>query len=155
MSETVPESSAQDELWQNFYFVNKHLERSIENELQTAAGISSADFEILVALGNSPEGHLLGKEIVLATGWEKSRISHQLKRMVARGLVLKGECSTDARSASVQISPQGQKSLKVAIKSYNKIVTDFHRGLLTQAEQETLTKVSRKLRNSIGTACCK
>ena len=153
MSKIDPENSAQDELWQNFYFVNKHLERSIERELQATAEISSADFEILVALGNSPTGHLLGKEIARFTGWEKSRISHQLKRMIARGLVLKGVCSTDARSSSVQISPQGEKSLKIAIKSYNKVVTDMHKGLINSTEEATLARVSRKLRKSIESAC--
>jgi MarR family len=39
--------------------------------------------------------------------WERSRISHDIKRMEDRGLVERGECSEDGRGAFVVIAPSG------------------------------------------------
>jgi len=61
------------------------------------AGISQADFIVLGRLSEAPDRRLRTGELAELLAWEKSRVSHQLKRMVQRGLVTREECGDDAR----------------------------------------------------------
>jgi DNA-binding MarR family transcriptional regulator len=47
-------------------------------------------------------------------GWEKSRVSHHVARMVARGLVAKRQCGDDRRGAFVTVTPTGRRAIEGA-----------------------------------------
>lgn len=47
-------------------------------------------------------------------GWEKSRLSHQLTRMVKRGLVERTECADDRRGAYVAVTGAGREAITTA-----------------------------------------
>ena len=51
------------ELWRSFYVMRRQLELTLERRLQADAGISSADYEILIALFNSPSKRLRAGQI--------------------------------------------------------------------------------------------
>ena len=46
--------------------------------------------------------------------WEKSRLSHQLSRMAARGLITREECAEDGRGAVVRITEKGRALAETA-----------------------------------------
>jgi DNA-binding MarR family transcriptional regulator len=49
--------------------------------------LSYAEYEVLVALTDHPEGSLRLFEIAGRLGWEQSRVSHQVDQTVKRELV--------------------------------------------------------------------
>jgi len=65
------------------------------------------DYEVLVHLTDNPEGWLRVSELAGLLQWERSRVSHHIKRMERRGLVERVECSVDGRGAFVWITPSG------------------------------------------------
>src|SRR5450755_2022722 len=69
------------------------LNRSLLEE----SGLSGADFEVLVTLSDAPGKRMRAVELGRALGWEKSRLSHQVTRMEARGLVWREECMNGSR----------------------------------------------------------
>src|SRR6188768_946715 len=85
------------DVWRAFSLMRRQLDLTLERRLQADGGISSADFAILVALQDEPSRRLRAGRIADLIGWEKSRVSHQLKRMENRGLVTREECGDDAR----------------------------------------------------------
>ena len=89
MSEVTEEEWA---VWRTFYAMRRQLDRALEDQLQRDAGISGADYEILLALFTSRDRRLRSRDLVDRIGWEKSRISHQVTRMESRGLVERSEC---------------------------------------------------------------
>ncbi len=73
---------------------------------------------MLVALTGQPDGRLRLTRLGHELGWEKSRISHQVKRMAERGLVEKCRSGDDGRGAVVQVSPLGRQRIEAAAPSH-------------------------------------
>jgi len=49
------------------------------------AGLSLGDFDVLVALSEAPGQRLRAFELAAVLEWEKSRLSHHVRRMEQRG----------------------------------------------------------------------
>jgi DNA-binding MarR family transcriptional regulator len=94
--------------WRSVVAFMRALASGMEQQL-AAEGVSGADFQLLVPLSEGPAGGLRARDLGVAVGWDRSRLSHQLRRMQQRGLVSRGSCSDDARGIVVQITPAGRE----------------------------------------------
>ncbi|MCW6003606.1 MarR family winged helix-turn-helix transcriptional regulator [Micromonospora sp. CPCC 205371] len=83
-------------------------------DLQAHAKLSGADFAILVALTDVPRGRQRFQELAKTIDWAQSRLSHQIARMIRRGLVAREECPDDGRGAFVAITPAGRRAIEAA-----------------------------------------
>jgi DNA-binding MarR family transcriptional regulator len=84
----VSEIPAQDwALWRAWVSMNQQLSRALDRQLQQDAGISQADYLVLLTLFESPEHRRRIGELAELIAWEKSRVSHQVARMEARALL--------------------------------------------------------------------
>src|SRR4029450_7521118 len=87
MSAAVRWLTAQEEhLWRGWLKLNAELASTLQRELQQDVGLSMPDFEVLVHLTDNPEGRLRVTELAGLLQWERSRVSHHVKRMEHRGL---------------------------------------------------------------------
>ena len=100
--------------WRTYLRMQARLHRQLAQQLQRDAGMSAADFEVLVNLSEADGGRLRAFELGDALQWEKSRLSHHLTRMESRDLVVREECTTDARGAFVRITDQGRAAIEHA-----------------------------------------
>ncbi|MCF3963411.1 MarR family winged helix-turn-helix transcriptional regulator [Streptomyces fuscigenes] len=96
--------------WTAFLTMQRQLFVHLHRQLQGEFGISGPDFEILVNLSEAPGGRLRPFELSRATQWEKSRMSHQLRRMAERGLVRR-EATRDPRYADIVLTEQGRAAV--------------------------------------------
>jgi DNA-binding MarR family transcriptional regulator len=95
--------------------------------MQSEYGLSGAEYPVLAELSRVPGGRLRILELTKVLGWEKSRVSHQLARMVKRGIVAREECVEDGRGAYVMITPAGRAAIEAAAPRH---VEDVRRLLL-------------------------
>lgn len=102
----------QQKVWRQWLRAHRELNAVIARQLQADGGLSLPDFEVLVALSEAPEQRL--RAAVLADGmfWERSRLSHQVKRMEARGLVHRIDCEQDRRGAWIALTSAGREALE-------------------------------------------
>ena len=70
--------------------------------------------------------------------WERSRLSHHIKRMEARGLVEREECPDDGRGAFVAITPMGRASIERAAPAHAQTVRHLFFEGLTDPDLDTL-----------------
>ena len=61
-------------------------------------------------------------ELGEALDWEKSRVSHQVRRMQARGLVDREECEDDGRGAFVVLTDAGRAAIEDAAPGHADVV---------------------------------
>ncbi|TNM36195.1 MarR family transcriptional regulator [Nocardioides albidus] len=122
--------------WRAWIDLNAQLSARLNRELQASSGLSIADYEILVALtdpdvpGRSLRMYELGERLQ----WEKSRVSKQVSRMEARGLVRRRHCADDRRGAFVELTETGQAAIEAAAPGHVALVRQlFFDGL--SAEQ--------------------
>src|SRR6187431_3359778 len=102
MSPEAPWLSHRQELvWRGWLRLNAELSATLQRELQDDAGLSMPDFEVLVHLTDNPQGRVRISDLARLLHWERSRVSHHVKRMEGRGLVQRTECPEDGRGAFV------------------------------------------------------
>ncbi|MER5465599.1 MarR family transcriptional regulator [Streptomyces sp. NPDC002668] len=98
--------------WQGFIAMSQLLEEQVTQGLRRAGGLSMADYRVLAPLSEAKDQRLRMQELAAQARWEKSRLSHQVRRMENRGLVRREECPTDARGAIAELTPEGLRAIR-------------------------------------------
>lgn len=98
-------------LWRAHLEVSRLLMYQLERELQPL-GLSINDYTILVELSEAPEARMRMTDLAVATLQSKSRLSHQITRMEAAGLVNREECAGDRRGLFAVLTPEGRATLR-------------------------------------------
>ena len=146
MSSEVRWLTAQEEhLWRGWLKLNRDLASRLQRELQEDAGLSMPDFEVLVHLTDDPEGRVRVTDLAGLLQWERSRVSHHVKRMERRGLVARVECSEDGRGAFVVITPQGRAAIEEAAPGHVRAVRRLMFDAVGDEERAALAAVIDKL----------
>ena len=123
-------TAEQEATWFAYMRVALRLNYEISRELQADSDMSHQDFHVLNALADSPGERLQLSDLAVRIGWERSRVSHQVLRMEARGLVERRPSSTDARATDAVLTPQGRDALHQAIPGHAALVKQmFFDGL--------------------------
>jgi DNA-binding MarR family transcriptional regulator len=107
--------------------------------------LSIQDYEVLVHLTDNPDGRVRVTELAGLLQWERSRVSHHIKRMEHRRLVQRAECSEDGRGAFVAITPQGRAAIEEAAPSHVMTVRRLMFDALSEEEKAALAAVIDKL----------
>jgi DNA-binding MarR family transcriptional regulator len=107
-------------IWRNYLALTGRLQVAMNRQLQAQCGLSLADYEVLVEL--SERGPIRVLELAAALAWEQSRVSHQLSRMRARGLIERRDSADDRRGATVEISAAGSDGLARAAPDHVALV---------------------------------
>ncbi len=134
----------EERLWRAFRAMRRSLDRAIEGQL-TVAGGSSADYELLVAPCEAPDRRLRARELGRQLDWDRSRLSHQLRRMQRRGLVVRHECENDARGTMITMTREGAHVVRVAEPGHVATVRARFVDLLSADEIDTLTDVATRV----------
>lgn len=118
----------QQRIWRNWLRLNRELQATLAREIAATSDLSMADFGVLVQLTDVPEGRARISELADNLGWERSRVSHQLKRMQSRGLVERFECAEDGRGSFVGVTDAGRRAIADAapghVASVRRLVVD-------------------------------
>lgn len=115
--------------WRSYLRMGQALNLALERNLQDT-GLSQADYGILVALSEAPGRSLRGLELGKTLHWEKSRLSHQLRRMESRGLIAKASCAEDGRGVVFSLTSQGLAAIEAAAPVHVAAVRDLFVDLL-------------------------
>ena len=144
----------QQRLWRGWVALSSQLPAALHRQLQADSGLSLQDFEVLVHLTDTPDGRVRVSDLARCAGWERSRLSHHVKRMEGRRLVERQECCDDGRGAFVAVTPAGREAIERAAPGHASAVRDLVFGSLTEKELETVTcfaeRVLARLEGSAG-----
>lgn len=121
--------------------MNQHLYATLEEELVRDSGLSAADYKVLVPLSETPAGVLRARELGTEIGWDRSRLSHHIRRMEKRGLVTREECSEDARGTMVRLTDTGRTAIERAAPKHAENVQRYFFDLVSKEELTTLAAV--------------
>ncbi len=109
---------------------------------------------MLLTLFESPERRLRGRDLGELIAWEKSRVSHQVSRMEARGLVERQECREDARGTWIGITPEGRRTLLRAMRDHGATLRRYFFDVLRPEELELLQSLSKRVLDRIDPPAC-
>ena len=131
--------------WRGLLRMTSQLNARANRLLQDEYGISLADYEVLVALSEAPEGQLRVFEVADALAWEQSRVSHQLARMQRRGLITREGCATDARGAFAVLTTVGRATIERAAPAHVEQVRQLVFDELSHEQVGALTEITTRV----------
>lgn len=119
--------------WDSYQRMRLRLAARISRELAAASGLSEADFEILGALVQS-DSPMRPVALGCDLDWEKSRLSHQLRRMQQRDLISRDLCIEDGRGQEITLTPTGRAAHAKAKAAYDEAVCRYVTKTLSEEQ---------------------
>jgi DNA-binding MarR family transcriptional regulator len=132
----------EERAWRALQRMQLQVNAVLARRLAADSSLSYQDYVVLVALTDEDAGRLRLFELGELLGWEKSRLSHHLARMVDRGLVRKEQCRTDRRGAFVSVTARGRRAIEAAAPGHVAAVREVVIDRLTPAQLDALGEAS-------------
>ena len=149
MSETPWLSEREADAWSAVRGLGQPLWTALGRDLLRDSGLSMADYEVLVVLSAQTADTTAYRDLAAATGWEKSRLSHQITRMEGRGLVRRTECCDDGRSANIILTDKGRKTIEKAAPGHVAAVRRLLIDRLTADQLDVLVAIGAQVGGAI------
>lgn len=131
--------------WFAYMKVHLRIQYEMNRQLRVESGISLSDFDVLVALTSDPHGTMTVTALATRIGWERSRLSHHLRRMRESGLVKTTQSASDRRVTEVALTAAGSQKLRDASPSHIGFVRRAFFGNLTAEEIAAMTSTFEKV----------
>ena len=90
----------------------------LARELDEDAGLSLAEYEVLVRLSEAPGRTLRMSELAGELAHSRSRLTHTIRRMEDAGLVQRNPCAVDARGVNCTMTDLGMERIVQAAPSH-------------------------------------
>src|ERR1700721_1254583 len=130
--------------WRAFMAAHHQLVVRLNRGLQES-GLAGADYEVLAALSANDGDRMPARDLCNALGWEKSRLSHQVRRMQNDGLISREPNPSDARSTMVCLLPAGRAAIEKAAPRHVQDVRRNFIDLFTPAELDMLAALNERV----------
>ncbi|WP_263357693.1 MarR family winged helix-turn-helix transcriptional regulator [Acidicapsa ligni] len=129
-------------LWRAVKILSDVVFSRIESGVLRACGLSGSEFSVLSRLHDLGDGKLGQQDLLQSLKWNKSRLSHQLTRMEAKGFVRREPAG---RTAEVVMLAAGKRVLKAAQPAHAQAIRQYLSKKLTREEADTLLAIFEKL----------
>lgn len=127
-------------LWRLWLRLQTELPAALGRALALDSELSLQDFETLVWLSEAPGEQLRISALAEQMHWERSRLSHHLRRMSARGLVTKQDCPDDGRGSFVGLTHAGRAALEKAAPGHVRAVRALFLDGIEQDERDAMRR---------------
>jgi DNA-binding MarR family transcriptional regulator len=131
-------SASEQNAWRAYIRLAKMLMRQLDRDLHPF-GLSTNDYEILVELSEAPGHRLRMTELADRTAQSRSRLSHQVSRMEAEGLVRREDCAGDKRGTFAVITQRGLAAIERVAPSH---VASLRRHFIDHLSPDQLALVA-------------
>lgn len=132
-------SEEEQRSWRAYLLGSALLAERLDAELRTF-GLDLAEYEILVALSESPERRIRMAELAAQVHQSRSRLTHTISRLERAGLVRRTSCPTDRRGVWAELDARGLRLLEAAAPAH---VTSVRRLLLDAMTAEDFEALGR------------
>ena len=122
----------QQRAWLAYIRVQLRLAYEMNRQLTSDSAMSLADYDVLTALSVADRGRMQISVLAAQIGWERSRVSHHVRRMSARGLVTCGLSAADRRVTEVALTDQGRQAQQDAAPGHVDLVRRLFFGGLPE-----------------------
>lgn len=100
--------------WRGFLRVHSTLVKALDGELERAHGLSLTSYEVLMFLGDAPEGQLRMHDLASNVLLSRSGLTRLADRLERDGLIERHPCEDDARGSFAVITELGRGRLQAA-----------------------------------------
>lgn len=141
----MPRELTRQELdsWRNFRYMVEETSLSVSRALIEETGVSGGQFGVLSILAQVPQNSMRQQELADAMRWDRTRLSHVLTRMEARGWIKRMK---DGKGATlVLLDGAGRTEQHAVAPVLARIVKERFFDRLNQAQLDSLLDIRRAL----------
>ncbi len=131
--------------WRGFHRMRTELMAHLARELDRVSGLTEADYAILVTVSEAPNQRIRSRDLCTTLEWDRSRLSHQIARMEARGTVERAPCSGDARGFDIALTETGRAAIEAAAPIHLLAVRHCFADLLTAEQLDCLGDIAEAI----------
>lgn len=136
-------------VWREYIESSEAVKRALASDFQATSGISPGDYGVLLALSEAPARRLRSSDLADVVGWERSRLSHHLRRMEKRGLLERLRVDGDARGAAVQLTSEGAALFRKSSASHLRVVREVFIDAFTPEQLQAMRVATTALRKHL------
>ncbi|MBK6872137.1 MAG: MarR family transcriptional regulator [Kineosporiaceae bacterium] len=145
-------NASEQRVWRAYLDVTRMVNERLGRQLAEDSQLSLAEYEILVQLSESPDRRLRMSELAERAVNSRSRLTHTVSRMEARGMVRREPCPEDRRGVWCLLTDDGfaviEKAAPGHVEAVRAAVFDLLDGAETEAFGVALITLHEQLRGS-------
>lgn len=138
--------------WRALIETTGRLRHRLDALLLADSGLSGSDYPILLALHEADTPRLRASQLADRIGWERSRLSHQLRRMERRGLLKRTVDEDDSRGANVSLTRAGERAFLGATVAHSDAVRTHFVAALSDRQLRQLIEIMDTLAAHLETS---
>jgi DNA-binding MarR family transcriptional regulator len=142
-------SDEEQELWRSLRSFVWAYPSAMDRQLSHDSDLSTGEYSVLATLSESEHDQLRPSDTAADLGWERSRLSHLLRRMEAKGLIERVPSLCDRRGHDVHLTAKGRETIEAAAPHHVEFVRETVFDALTPDELTTLGTVLAKIRDRL------
>jgi DNA-binding MarR family transcriptional regulator len=135
----------QQRAWRAFLRATHLLDAALDAQLQRDAGLPLGHYMVLAMLSEAPGRSMRMTELAAATQSSRSRLSHAVARLEARGLVVRRRCPTDGRGYMAVLTADGLDAVVCSAPGHVDRVRAALFDLLSSDEVAELERISDRV----------
>jgi DNA-binding MarR family transcriptional regulator len=140
---------AEQEAWRAYLDSTRLLVQALDRQLETEAGLSFVDYEVLVALSEAPGRRLRMRDLAAATLSTRSGTTRAVARLESSGWVRRVACAADRRGTEAELTETGYARLAAAAPGHVAAVRAHVFDLLTPRQVDDLRAIGSRMRKHL------
>jgi DNA-binding MarR family transcriptional regulator len=123
---------------------------AIDRQLQRDSALSTVEYSVLAALSECPGARKRSSDLAADLSWDRSRLSHLVKRMEAKGMVERAHSDSDGRGQEIALTAVGWDEIRAAAPGHVTFVRESVFDPLSPEEQDQLESMLTRIRTQIA-----
>ncbi|WP_167837854.1 MarR family winged helix-turn-helix transcriptional regulator [Nocardia altamirensis] len=138
--------------WWSLLFTSRLVLNRLDTDMRRGHGLTLDEYGILVALEVAPDFRARMNDLAEAALLSQSRLSQQIKRMQARGLVDRQQATADKRGVEVVLTDAGRELLLAVAPEHIDRVRRYFLQHLSTNDRAALATSLRPALDSLATS---
>lgn len=136
--------------WQVFIETSARLATVLDDDLKNSAGMSLADYQLLMLLHDAPQRRLRMRELSDRLVFSTSRLSYQIDTLVRRGWLCREPADEDKRGSYAVLTDSGADAFRSAATDHARCVQDLFFDALSVEDGAVLLAVMTRLSDHLS-----
>lgn len=142
-------TDGEQDLWRTIREFLWQFPSAMDRQLLRDSQMQSGEYSVLAVLSEAPTPSLRPADMAEALRWDRSRLSHLLRRMEAKGLISRCSDETDRRGHQIGLTEQGLETVKSAAPHHVTFVRETLFDSLDADELKALESALPKILDSL------
>ena len=139
MPTTPAHFSRRAHAWETYFTTTARLTERIESALKREARLSMAEYSVLLMTSRAADSGVRPSVLAKQVVFSRSRLTHTLKRLEARGPVRREACKGDGRSGLVLLTDEGSRVFQSAALVQRSVIRELFLDGISEEEIRVLT----------------